>query len=193
MRFARFAMILLLTGMPAWAQTPAPAPQAQTARDTARDLDRAFEALREAPDERGAHMAETAIRQIWARQASAAVALLLNRGIRNLRANQPGDALEDFDAAITLAPLAADAWHWRAQANQLVGDRVAAAGDLRECLRLEPRHFAALVSLSRLQEEAGDARGALRSHEAALAIHPRLPGGGERLRALTRAAEGQAM
>lgn len=185
----RFAIILLLAGFPAWAQTPAPAPQTQSPRD----LDRAFEALREAPDERGAHMAEMAIRQIWARQASAAVALLLNRGIRNLRANQPGDALEDFDAAITLAPLAADAWHWRAQANQLVGDRVAAAGDLRECLRLEPRHFAALVSLSRLQEEAGDARGALRSHEAALAIHPRLPGGAERLRELTRAAEGEAM
>lgn len=64
-------------------------------------------------------MAEMAIRQIWSRQASAAVALLLNRGIRNLRANQPDDALEDFDAAITLAPLVADAWHWRAQAYQM--------------------------------------------------------------------------
>jgi tetratricopeptide (TPR) repeat protein len=193
MRFTCFATILALLVGGAAAQTqqaPSPSPQQSQA---ARDLDRAFEALREAPDERGAHMAEMAIRQIWARQASAAVALLLNRGIRNLRANQPGDALEDFDAAITLAPLAADAWHWRAQANQLVGDRVAAAGDLRECLRLEPRHFAALVSLSRLQEEAGDARGALLSYEAALAIHPRLPGGAERLRELTRAAEGEEM
>jgi tetratricopeptide (TPR) repeat protein len=186
MRFLFLVLALLLAVSPGWAQTPAPTP-------AARDLDRAFEALREAPDERGAHMAEMAIRQIWARQASAAVALLLNRGIRNLRAGQPGDALEDFDAAITLAPLAADAWHWRAQANQQVGDRVAAAGDLRESLRLEPRHFAALVSLSRLQEEAGDARGALRSYEAALAIHPRLTGGAERLRELTRAAEGEEM
>ncbi|UPY36566.1 hypothetical protein [Sediminicoccus sp. KRV36] len=195
MRFARLpaqlALAVLLGSAPGLAQ-PAPTP-APAQSQPARDLDRAFEALREAPDERGAHMAEMAIRQIWARQASAAVALLLNRGVRNLRANQPGDALEDFDAAITLAPLAADAWHWRAQANQLVGDRVAAAGDLRECLRLEPRHFAALVSLSRLQEEAGDARGALRSYEAALAIHPRLPGGAERLRELTRAAEGEEM
>lgn len=182
-------LALLLGASASHAQTPPPLAQGQPARD----LDRAFEALREAPDERGAHMAEMAIRQIWARQASAAVALLLNRGIRNLRANQPGDALEDFDAAIILAPQAADAWHWRAQAHQRVGDRVAAAGDLRECLRLEPRHFAALVSLSRLQEEAGDARGALRSHEAALAIHPRLAGGAERLRELTRAAEGEEM
>ena len=184
----RILFVLLLLTSHLLAQTAAPA---QT--PAARDLDRAFEALREAPDDRGAQMAEAAIRQIWSRQASAAVALLLNRGIRNLRANQPDDALEDFDAAITLAPLVADAWHWRAQAYAMAGDRLAAATDLRECLRLEPRHFLALVSLSRLQEEAGDLRGALRSYETALAIHPRLSGGAERLRELTRLAEGEEM
>jgi len=183
----RMFLVLALLGLalPALAQPTRPGAE--------RDLDRAFEALREAPDDRGAHVAEMAIRQIWSRQATAAIALLLNRGIRNLRANQPDDALEDFDAAITLAPLVADAWHWRAQAHAIAGDRVAAATDLRESLRLEPRHFAALGSLSRLQEEAGDYRGALRSHEAALAIHPRLTGGAERLRELRRRAEGEAM
>jgi Tfp pilus assembly protein PilF len=138
-------------------------------------------------------MAEGVIRQLWSRQATAAVALLLNRGIRNLRGNNAGDALDDFDAAIVLAPSLADAWHWRAQAHAASGDSAAAAADLRECLRLEPRHFPALVTLSRLQEEAGDARGALRSFEAALAIHPRMTGGAERLRELTRAAEGEEM
>ncbi|MDB5414853.1 MAG: hypothetical protein JWR10_3188 [Rubritepida sp.] len=180
----RTLLAFLLLALPAFAQAPSPAP---------RDLDRAFEALRDAPDDRGAAMADAAIRQIWSRQATAAVALLLNRGIRNLRASQPNDALEDFDAAITLAPGLADAWHWRAQAYTMVGDRVAAATDLRECLRLEPRHFPALISLSRLQEEAGDFRGALLSHQAVLAMHPRLPGGAERLRELTRQAEGEAM
>lgn len=183
MRRIFLALALLGLALPAQSQP----------RPPERDLDRAFEALRDAPDERGAHMAEMAIRQIWSRQATAAIGLLLNRGIRNLRANQADDALEDFDAAITLAPAVADAWHWRAQAHAMAGDRVAAATDLRECLRLEPRHFAALVSLSRLQEEAGDHRGALRSHEAALAIHPRLAGGAERLRELRRRAEGEEM
>ncbi|WP_424811066.1 hypothetical protein [Roseococcus sp. YIM B11640] len=184
----RVLLALLLLASPAWAQTaPAPPSQAQ------RDLERAFEALREAPDERGALAAEAIIRQVWARQATASVALLINRGVRNLRAGQPGDALEDFDAAITLSPSLADAWHWRAQANAQVGDRVAAAGDLRECLRLDPRHFPALLSLSRLQEEAGDFAGALRSQEAAMAIHPYLPGGNERLRDLRRRAEGEEM
>jgi len=186
----RILLAFLLLAPAAFAQPAAPAPaQAQAQRD----LDRAFQALSEAPDDRSAQMAEAAIRQIWGRQATAAVGLLLNRGVRNLRANQPNDALEDFDAALTLAPELADAWHWRAQAYAMAGDPVLAATDLRECLRLDPRHFPALISLSRLQEEAGDYRGALLSHETVLAMHPRLPGGNERLRELLRKAEGEAM
>jgi Tfp pilus assembly protein PilF len=189
MRRAVLALLaLILLAGPAVAQG-----QPGTAAALARDLDRAFAALREAPDEQSGRMAEGVIRQLWSRQATAAVALLLNRGIRNLRGNNAGDALDDFDAAIVLAPSLADAWHWRAQAHAASGDSAAAAADLRECLRLEPRHFPALVTLSRLQEEAGDARGALRSFEAALAIHPRMTGGAERLRELTRAAEGEEM
>ena len=175
-------MILIASG--AMAQAPAA---------TERELDRAFEALRTAPDEQGGRMAEAVIRQAWSRQATPAVALLLNRGIRNIRAGQPGDALEDFDAAITLEPTLADAWHWRAQAHAAAGDMRGAAADLREALRLEPRHFPALLTLSRLQEEAGDAAGALRSFRAALEIHPRMPGSEARLRELVRKAEGQAM
>jgi Tfp pilus assembly protein PilF len=193
MRRAALALLTaLLLAPPAWSQGPAPSARAPGAA-LQRDLDRAFEALREAPDDQGARMAEAVIRQLWSRQASAAVALLLNRGIRNLRGNNAADALEDFDAAIVLAPTLADAWHWRAQANAAAGETLAAAADLRECLRLEPRHFPALVTLARLQEEAGDARGALRSFETALALHPRLPGGAERLRELTREAEGEEM
>lgn len=184
-RCMRAFLLAVLLIMPAAAQTAATPPAAE--------IDRAFEALGAAPDERGAAMAEAVIRQIWSRQASAAVGLLLNRGIRNLRASQPGEALEDFDAAITLAPSLADAWHWRAQAHAQAGDAAAAAADLRECLRLEPRHFPALLTLSRLQEEATDYRGALRSLEAALAINPRMPGGSTRLNDLRRRAEGEAM
>ena len=176
-------LVLLLASAVASHAAPAPPPE----------LDRAFAALADAPDERGAAMAEAAIRQLWARQASAAVGLLLNRGVRNLRGSQAGEALEDFDAALTLAPSLADAWHWRAQAHAQVGEAAAAAADLRECLRLEPRHFPALLTLARLQDEAGDLRGALRSFEAVLAINPRLPGGAARLTELRRRAEGEAM
>jgi tetratricopeptide (TPR) repeat protein len=171
---------------------PQPGAAQPGATPPATEIDRAFEALGAAPDERGAAMAEAVIRQLWGRQASPAVGLLLNRGVRNLRADQPGEALEDFDAALTLAPNLADAWHWRAQAHARAGDAAAAARDLQEALRLEPRHWPALLSLSALQEERGDAAAALRSLEAALAIHPKLRGGQERLRELRRKAEGDA-
>ena len=70
---------------------------------------------------------------------------------------------------------------------------MAAARDLQEVLRLEPRHWIALLSLSALQDEAGDAEGALRSLQAALAINPHMPGGADRLREMRRKAEGDAL
>jgi len=109
-----------------------------------------------------------------------------------MEAQLPEEALEDFDAALTLDPGFAEAWHLRAQAHARAGDAAAAGRDLQEVLRLEPRHWAALLSLSALQEEAADAAAALRSLEAALAINPKMPGGQERLRDLRRKAEGDA-
>lgn len=189
--------LLLLPG-PAPAQAPPGAPLAPSSRGggaeaRAAELDRAFEALRSAPDEHGAAMVEHRIRMLWSQAASPSVTLLLRRGMRNMEANLPAEALEDFDAALTLEPGFAESWHLRAQAHARTGDPAAAARDLQEALRLEPRHWAALLSLSALQEERGDAAAALRSLEAALAINPRMPRGAERLREIRRNAEGDAL
>jgi tetratricopeptide (TPR) repeat protein len=201
----RTLLLLLLASPAAFAQAPAqpappappvpPAPPAPPARPSAAEsrrieLDRLFEALRDAPDEAGAALVEGRIRALWQENVTAAVGLLVRRGLRNMQARAPEEALEDFDAAITLEPEAAELWNLRAQASASVGDAEAAARDLREALRLEPRHFPALITLSRIQEERGDAAAALRSFAAALAIHPKLRGGEQRLRELRRRAEG---
>jgi tetratricopeptide (TPR) repeat protein len=175
---------------PAAERPAAAAPRGAEARRS--ELDRAFEALRTAPDEAGAGLIEARIRALWAQAARPAAALLLRRGVRNMEARLPEEALEDFDAALTLDPGFAEAWHLRAQAHARTSDAAAAARDLQEVLRLEPRHWAALLSLSALQEEAGNAEAALRSLEAALALNPKMPGGQERLRDLRRKAEGDA-
>ena len=190
----RLLALMLLLPTLALAQAPAsPAPQSPAARAAeARkaELDRAFEALRTAPDETGAALVEARIRTLWAQSASPSTTLLLRRGARNVEAQLPAEALEDFDAAITLQPDFPDAWYLRAQAYARAGDTAAAARDLQEVLRLEPRHWAALMSLAALQDEAGNAMGALRSLEAALAINPRMPGGADRLKEQRRKAEG---
>lgn len=192
-RMALLAAALLLPGLalaqPA-PQAAAPAPRGPEARRA--ELDRAFEALKAAPDEGAARLVEHRIRQLWSQAASPAAALLLRRGMRNIEAQLPDEALEDFDAALVLDPGFAEAWHLRAQANVRAGDAAGAARDLQEALRLEPRHWPSLATLSTLQEEGGDAAAALRSLEAALAINPKMPGGQERLRELRRKAEGDA-
>ena len=177
--------------VPALAQAPAARPSAPPRVEPRRaELDRAFEALRTAPDEAGAALVEGQIRRLWAQAATPAVGLLLRRGDRNLEAQLPAEALEDYDAAITLAPDFAESWFLRAQAQRLAGAPAAAARDLQEALRLEPRHWPALLALASLQDEAGDAAGALRSVIAALAINPKMPGGEARLREQRRKAEG---
>jgi tetratricopeptide (TPR) repeat protein len=174
--------------------TPTPTPPARLSPEAARkaELDRLFEALKSAPDPTGAALVEARIRALWGQAASPAVVLLLRRGVRNLEARVPEEAVEDFDASITLAPDFAEGWLLRARALSMLGDSAAAARDLQEVLRLEPRHFGALLALSSLQEERGDLAGALRSLQAALEIHPRLAGGEERLRDLRRRAQGDA-
>lgn len=181
----RRAVLGLALALPAAASAQ---PRGAEARKA--ELDRAFEALRTAPDEAGAALVEARIRALWAQAGTPSVGLLLRRGTRNIEAELPGEALEDFDAAITLAPEFAEAWFLRAQAHQRAGAVEAAVRDLREVLRLEPRHWPALVSLSAIQDQAGDASGALRSLEAALTINPRMPGGEARLREQRRRAEG---
>lgn len=192
----RRTLILMLLAAPALALAqPAPAPAPPAAPRTGpegrkAELDRAFEALRTAPDEAGAALVEGRIRTLWAQGATPSVGLLLRRGARNLEAEVPAEALEDYDAAITLAPDFAEAWFLRAQANLRSGAPAAAARDLQEVLRLEPRHWPALTMLAAIQDEAGDPQGALRSLRAALAINPRMPGGEIRLREQRRKAEG---
>lgn len=170
-------------------------PAAALAQGTPRatELDQLFAVLREAQDAAQLALAEARIRQLWLEAASPAARLLLQRGARNLNLRLPEEAIEDFDAAVTLAPKAASAWHLRAEALAALGQVREAARDLAEALQLEPRHFIALQSLSRLQTEAGDAPGALRSMEAALGLYPALPGGAEALRRLKAAAEGEAL
>ncbi len=199
MRRRRLALLLaapLLAALPgvAWAQSAAPGtpPLPRTPEARKAELDRAFAALQTAPDENGAALVEGRIRMLWAQAATPAVGLLLRRGGRNLEAQQPVEALEDYDAAITLAPDFAEAWFLRAQASLRAGASAAAARDLQEVLRLEPRHWPALTMLAAIQNEAGDPQGALRSLLAALAINPRMPGGAERLREQRRKAEGDA-
>jgi tetratricopeptide (TPR) repeat protein len=186
---AALCLIVALACVSPPAALAQPAPQSPATRKA--ELDRLFAALAAAPDETAGAALAMRIRALWLQQASPAVTLLIRRGQRNLEAEASEDAVEDFDAALTLQPEFADAWLMRAAALSTTGDVRGAARDVQQVLVLEPRQFDGLALLSRLQEQVGDLPGALRAWEAALTIHPKMLGGETRRRELRGKVEGQ--
>jgi tetratricopeptide (TPR) repeat protein len=179
-----FLLAALLSPIAVRAQPRGPATVTQA-------LDTLFAMLKSAPDEQSAQQVESRIWQAWMLQGSPAVQLLMRRGIRNLEARALPDALEDFDAVIALAPDLAEGWNKRATVYFMMEQDDNSAKDILETLAREPRHFGALAGLSMIRERQGDLMGALRAWESALAIHPKMATGEERLRLLRRKAIGE--
>jgi tetratricopeptide (TPR) repeat protein len=183
------ALILLLLAAPAWAQSPPDGKGRADPRKT--ELDTMIAALKVAPSEEAAGALEARIRMAWMQAGSPAATLLMNRGMRDLTNDADDEAVDDFDAVLALEPNLPDAYHRRALARFALGDYRGAIADIEETLTLEPRHFAALQSLSRIAEERKDYTGALAAWQKALEISPKTPKGQERLKALTRKALGE--
>ena len=183
-RFGFVVMLAALAGGPAAAQSPAPSAQHRAA------IDAMLDQLKAARSEAEAAALEQRIIQAWLEQGSPAVALLVTRGLRNLRAGAHQDALEDFDAVLALDPAFAEAWHRRAIARFELGDTRGAIRDIEETLRREPRNFAALRTLSRIAESRQDWKGAYAAWLKMLETDPQAPGGAEKLKDLKRRAFG---
>lgn len=208
MRF--LPLLLLLVAAPVWAQSPPPArpapapptaPPAATPPSPANRvatlkaekraaLDRALDALTAATTEQEAAPLEAKVRQMWFEASTPAVTLLMARGTRALKGGANEEAEQDFQAALTLDPDHAEAWHQLAQARFANGDANGALAAVSETLKREPRHFAALQSLSRFAEAREDWTGAYAAWKKALEIAPHLQGGAERLKDLRRRALG---
>jgi tetratricopeptide (TPR) repeat protein len=185
MRIVAVALLgVLLLAAPARADQKADAHKAE--------LDRLFKALRAAPDETAAGMLETRIRSLWVEEASPAAVLLLSRGEREMGANADDEAVEDFDAVLTLEPEYAEGYNHRAAARAALGDYAGAIRDIQATLARDPRHFPALQGLSHIAEQQGNWHGALEAWGRALDIDPRTPGGIDRLEHLQKKAEGEA-
>ena len=70
------------------------------------------------------------------------------------------------------APEWAEAWNKRSIAHFLAGEHDKSLEDIKEVLRLEPRHFGALCGRGKVNERQCNWQKAIDSYQAALVLHP---------------------
>lgn len=140
---------------------------------------------------RAAARAERRIRAEWSKSGSASMDLLLQRGRDALDEGETELALEHLTALVDHAPDFAEGWHSRALAYFRVGLYGPSVEDLSRALRINPRHFDALMGFARILEETERTKEALEVYEAVLAIHPQLEGIRDSVDRLCREAAGQ--
>ena len=163
------------------------------ADQTDKRLDELFTQLKAAPAYAQALPVEATVWDIWTESDDPAARILMGEGIGAMARRDYRMALEKFDQIVKIAPDFAEGWNKRATVNYLIGLYPASLSDIEKTLALEPRHFGALAGrglvLIELQEEAL----ALDSFEAALAIHPTLPGAASNTKILRKRLKDRAI
>jgi tetratricopeptide (TPR) repeat protein len=165
-----------------WGLTAAPALADQ---NDAR-LEGLFERLHQAGDSETAQGLERQIWAIWLEIGDPESEGLLQRGVAAMAIDDLSRAAAAFDALVARSPGFAEGWNKRATLRWLVGDYAGSVHDIQSTLALEPRHFGALSGLGLIYTEIGEPEAAIRSFEAALALHPFLPGARESVDRLRR-------
>ncbi len=162
--------------------------------DAAQDdprLDALFAGLRVTGDaDEGARLGREIV-AIWQQSGRIDVDDLMAQGQRLIDIGTPFYATEHFRQVTRVAPEFAEAWNKRAHAHFLMGDFDSAIAYLNQALKLEPRHFLALVGLGTIYIKLGDERAALDAFQRALAINPHLLGTRKLAEGLRRRLEGR--
>ena len=155
-------------------------------------LDGLFQELLVADPESHAAVADQ-ITDHWLRSGSPAMDLLYRRGEQALEEGAPEIAVEHFTALVDHAPDFAEGYHARASAYfalELIGP---ALDDLRQVLRMEPRHFEALFGFGAILERMERPEAALEVYEAVLEIYPLDPEATNGIERLKLQLEGQSL
>ncbi len=173
-----------------WIEPPAKLPKVQRG-DPTKNLDFLFEALKIAPDEATAKQIEERIWAQWIVSRSDTANLLMTRVKTAVEANNLDLAIKLLDGIVTIKPDYVEAWNRRATIYFMKRDFGKSIADIREVLKLEPRHFGALSGLGMMLQELGDDRRALDAFRRAIAVYPKLQRIPEVVKTLTEKVEGR--
>jgi tetratricopeptide (TPR) repeat protein len=116
------------------------------------------------------------IGDIWNHSGSDSIDLLMARAQEAQSKAAPLVAIDILDEVVDLVPRYAEGWCLRGMVNAAEGNDEEALSDLREALRLEPRHFGALDQIGRLMETQDDTVGAVEVYKRLLEIIPQYDG-----------------
>ena len=151
------------------------APHPTHAALRAHALDALFKRLAGASDADEASGIVDAIERVWMETDSDTANLLMARALTAQQAGHLPLALTLFDKVLALDPDWAEAWDKRATTRFLGDDLQGAMADLQQTLKLEPRHFSALVAMGFILEKQGQDRRALEAFRKAFALNPQQP------------------
>jgi tetratricopeptide (TPR) repeat protein len=138
-------------------------------------LEALFKRLAAASDPDEAKTVAATIQHIWGRSQSDTADLLMERASAAMAARQFPLALELFNKIVALQPTWAEAWNKRATLRFLADDLDGSMADIKEVLKLEPRHFGALAGMGMILRKEGFDKSALAVFRKALAIYPQQP------------------
>lgn len=159
-------------GSPAGKTDPASPLKDAAAPTRGERLDALFKELkREASPEKAAAIAAR-IGSAWNESGSATVDLLMLRAGEAMAKSNSAAAFDMLDQAILLDPGYAEAWNRRATLNYTTSAYGKSLADIEQTLRLEPRHFGALMGLGMILEETERKQKALDTYLRVLAIYP---------------------
>ncbi len=156
------------------------------------ELEALFEGLKGA-DPSAAVQIEGRIYEIWSQSGSPSMDLLLTRGRDALEEGDNIKAIRHFTALIDHAPDFAEGYNGRATAYFQVGRFGLSLEDIRQTLRLNPRHFAAMSGLALILEELGHKEDALAAWREVEKLHPNREGLKDAITRLEREVEGETL
>ena len=138
-------------------------------------LDDLFERLSVTTSNEEASNITREIWQRWTANDDPNISQLMQIGIRGLSYNSYRRALQSFDRVIEMAPEFAEGWNRRATLYYHIKEYRRSIDDIKQTLRLEPRHFGAWSGLGLVSVAQDNYSGALAAFKKALSINPHLP------------------
>lgn len=153
-------------------------------------LDTLFTALAGARSEGEANSLAGRINRELVHSESATISLLMERAIMAINARDYPLALDLLDSVILLSPNYVEAWNKRATVYFLQDELNLALNDIEQTLRLEPRHYGALLGFGMIMQKFDEKAVALKVFRKVLEIYPHNSTAQQRVDSLSKEVEG---